>query len=116
MNDRPDPLERSMLESTVGRAASAWGAAWRRAWDSSRFRRLWDRLADECRTAMPAARIRLVSIVFAIAMITDRAMALLSRRPVDPLASVLPLGVLAVSLTTAYFSDALARSAGRLRR
>lgn len=116
MNDRPDPLERSMLESTVGRAASALAASWRRAWDASRLRRFRDRLVDEYCTATPAVRIRLVSIVFAIAMITDRAMSLLSRQPADPLASVLPLSVLAGSVAAAYFSDALARSAGRLRR
>ena len=112
----PDPLERSLIESAVGRAASASGASLRRAWDDSRLRRLRDGLAGEYRLATPTVRIRLVAIVFAIAMITDRAMSLLSPRPADPLASALPLGVLVVSVVAAYFSGALARSAGRLRR
>jgi len=109
-------LDAALRESTGGRAASAFADVASRAWASSRVRQIVAPVAVEWSSLARAQRIRAAAIAVAIAMLADRSMTLLLRRPVDPLSGVLPIGVLVTSVVIAVYAGPLARLSERLDR
>lgn len=111
-----DALDAALRESVGGRVASALAAVTSRAWSSSRLRQAIAPAVADWSLLSRAQRIRAVAITIAIAMLVERAMTLLLRRPADPLSAVLPVGVLAVSVAVAACAAPLARLSERLAR
>jgi len=109
-------LDAALRESAGGRVASALAEVASRAWVSSRVRQRVAPIAAEWSSLSRAQRIRAVAIAIALAMVVDRLMTLLLRRPVDPLSGVLPIGLFAISVVIAVYAAPLARLSERLSR
>jgi hypothetical protein len=108
-----DALDTSLRESVGGRAASWIAASASRAWTFSAVRASVAPIATDWSLLSRAQRIRAVALTVAVAMLTERSMRWLLRRPTDPLSAVLPLGVLAASVAVAVSASALARLSER---
>lgn len=115
-SNAPDRLGTALEESWAGRAGSAVVAAAASAWPSSTLRQLTMPLASGWSSLDPAQRIRAVALAVVVAMLVERAMTWLMRRPTDPLSAVLPVTVLVTSVAIGAFAGRLAGVCERLHR
>lgn len=111
-----DALGTALRESLGGRLASALAGVVSRAWASSNVRRAAAPLVADWSSLSRARRIRAAAVAMAVAMLVDRSMTLLLRRPADSLSAVLPVSVLVTSVAIAVCAGPLARLSERLDR
>jgi hypothetical protein len=107
-----DLLDRALRGSIGGRLASAAGAALASPWTSSLSRRYASAAGAHWRALPPPARVRMIALVGAIAMLVHRAMSRLG--PVEPLGAVVPAVVIVACALAALCAGPIARAAERL--
>jgi hypothetical protein len=109
-----DLLDLAIRESLGGRVASAMNAAASSAWRVSTTRRGLLAAAAKWRALAPPARIRMVALGGATAMVAHRAMALLG--PAEPLGAILPGTVLVACALMAALASPIAQTLERIKR
>jgi hypothetical protein len=109
-----DLLDLAIRESVGGRFASAVDAAASSAWSSSASRAYLLTVSAKWRALTPSARIRVLSLGGAVAVVVHRAMSLLG--PPEPLGAVLPSVVLVACVVMAALAGPIAQAVERIRR
>ena len=113
-DDLDDLLDRAIRESVGGRFASAVDAATASAWSSSSSRQFLLNASAKWRALTPPARIRMVALLGAVAVVVHRAMSLLG--PPEPLGAVLPALVLVACVLMAALAGPVSQLLERIQR